>query len=89
MPIWIVTTPLDYDPVLIPYDFVEADSENDARIFCSQEFAREDWPHLVAREIDAGPAVTAYAKMHRLYKTNKREWDDSLERALIAALEEW
>lgn len=89
MPIWIVTLPLEYDHNLIPYDFVEADSEADALIFCAPEFARVDWPHLIAEEIDAGPAITAYASLNRLYTINKLEWDGAMSNAHFTALQEW
>jgi hypothetical protein len=89
MPIWIVTTPPDYEPALIPFDFVEADSEADALIFCAKEFAKEDWPHLIAEEIDAGPAIAAYASLNRQYTINKLEWDGAMYNAHFAALQEW
>lgn len=88
MPIWIVKPLPEYE-ALVPADFVEADSEADALIFCSQNFPPEDWPFLIAEQMVAGPALRNYARMNREYKTDKKPWDDDLLIAHMSAIDEW
>lgn len=88
MPVWLVTTRIEYDHNLIPCEYIEADSAADALIFCAPDFPKGDWPHLSAEEIDAGPAMRAYANLHRLYKIHKLNWDGAMSNALRQALQE-